>query len=195
MVQKGKIKFQLQTEYASMPRPRVTTTVFSQGQVLHKIEKTIDNAVDSIEQMHHVEDIIKSQHLEVSRVIREKGMPSIPDSTLEESQGRIRSERMRQLDEIERVYLVTRDGKISGDKETTTQFKKLFKHVLKELPEMLKVFEAFPGAADRREEGIYEVEPGRIILASAGVEFYLILVKPKTDYDEIAPKLRRILGG
>ena len=80
VVKKGKSEFQLQTEYAGNPQPRVTTTIFSEGRVLHKVEKMISRSVTTIEEMHHIEDIIKSQHLEISKIIREKGLPSVPAS-------------------------------------------------------------------------------------------------------------------
>lgn len=194
MVKRGETKYQLQTEYARHPRPRITTTIFSQGQVFHKIEKTIDYEIDSIERMHEAEDIIKVQHNEISRIIREKGLPSGPAADkMDAPESKIRSERIRRLDEVKKVYLITSDGKLSGNRETTTEFKRVFKHVLKELPEMLRVFASLPGPGDRREEGIYEIEPGKLILASTGAEFYLILLESGTNQDQISEKLKNIL--
>lgn len=183
----------MQTEYASRPHPRITTTIFSQGQVLHKIEKAIDNGVESIEEMHDVEDVINAQHREISKIIREKGLPPKPVEKAPKPAVKIRSDQIRNLDEVKKVYLVTPDGKISGDKETTKEFSKMFKHILKELPEMLKVFTSLPGV-ERREEGLYEVEPGRILIASTGVEYYLILLQPGTEYNTIYPRIKNILN-
>ncbi len=193
IVTKGKTKFQLQTEYAGIPRPRITTTIFSEGQVLHKVEKVISDEVDTIEVMHQVEDVIKAQHLEISKVIRERGLPSAPESIIGSPQEKTRSENIAQLDDVEHVFRITADGKIANDRKITGQFKKMFKHVIRELPQMIMVFASLPGKADRREEGIYEIEDGRILLASTGVEFFLILVKPGTAYDSIAPRLKEIL--
>lgn len=183
----------MQTEYASRPHPRITTTIFSKGQVLHKIEKVIEKAVESIEDMHEAEDIINVQHREISKIIREKGLPSKPAEKAQKPATKIRSDEIRNLDEVKKVYIITPDGKISGDKETTREFKKMFKHILKELPEMLNVFTSLPGA-ERREEGLYEVEPGRILIASTGVEYYLILLQPGTEYNTIYPRIKNILN-
>lgn len=193
MVKRGKAAFQVQTEYARIPRPRITTTIFSSGQVLHKIEKLVEFQVTSIEEMHEVEDIIKAQHLEVSRVLRERGLPTCPESTIDPPEEKVRSEQIRRLEGVERVYLVTAEGKLIGDRKATQQFKKIFKHVLRELPEMLKVFASLPGGGELREEGIYEVEPGRILLASTGVEFFLILLRPGQCPPDIAVRIRDII--
>jgi hypothetical protein len=193
LVKKGKTAFQLQTEYASIPRPRVTTTIFTEGRVLHKIEKPIDKDIATVEEMHRVEDIIMAQHLEVSKIIHERGLPTVPESVAGTFLERTRSESISQLPEVERVFRITSDGKIADDSQITRKFKKLFKHILKELPEMIMVFASMPGEPGRREEGIYELEAGRILLASTGVEFFLILVKPDSHYDAIAGPLKKIL--
>jgi len=193
IVKKGKSEFQLQTEYAGSPQPRVTTTIFAEGRVLHKIEKAIEKAVASIDEMHQIEDIIKSQHLEISKIIRDRGLPTAPKSVAGSPQEKTRSQRIREMLEIERVFRITSEGKIADDSQITGEFKKLFKHVLRELPQMMAVFASLPGNPDRREEGIYEIERGRILLASTGVEFYLILIQPGTDYDAVAGRLKDIL--
>lgn len=193
IVKSGETELQMQTEYAARPQPRVTTTIFSKGQVLHKVEKTIGKEIESIEEMHRIEDIIKAQHLEISKIIRAKGLPTVPESRIGLAPDKTRSERLRDLPEIEQVFLVTFDGQITENKSVTGQFKKMFKHVFKELPNMIMVFGELPGPNFRREQGLYEIEEGRILLASTGIDFYLILIKADTPYDAIAPKIKRIL--
>lgn len=193
MVTWSKSKYQLQTEFASIPRPRVTTTIFEEGRVLHKIEQEV-GLVGSIEAMHRVEEVINAQHSEISKTIREKGLPDRADALREAPKKKLRSERIRQLDQVERVYLITSDGRLSGEKDTTAQFKKTFKHIFQELPNLINVFASLPEKGTvAREEGIYEVEPGRILLASTGVEFYLILLKHNTQYEDVAGDIREIL--
>ncbi|MFH1701084.1 MAG: hypothetical protein ABIE07_10910 [Candidatus Zixiibacteriota bacterium] len=194
IVKRGGAEFQLQTEYARMPHPRVTTTIFSKGQVLHKIERAVAKEVTSIEEMHEVDDVIKAQHLEVSKILREEGLPSQPASRFGQAEKRIRSDQIRDLPSVEKVYLITSEGKLVGDRNITKEFKKMFKHILRELPNMIGVFAELPGHGRNREEGIYEIEPNRILLASTGVEFFLVLLKPGTPYDKIAPQIRGILS-
>jgi len=194
VVKWGRSEFQLQTEYAAIPQPRVTTTIFAQGRVLHKIEKAISKSIDSIEEMHRVEDLIKAQHSEVSKLLRERGLPTEPASREGVEGGLSRLERVRRLEEVERVFLVSSEGKIIDDRRLTKEFKKLFKHIFRELPNLITVFASLPDKDGRREEGLYEIEPGRIVLASTGVEFYLILVRPGTDYQFIKGQLKDIFS-
>lgn len=187
------MKFQLQTEYAATPQPRITTTIFSNGQVLHKVERTIDKVIETLEEMHIIEDFIKAQHLEVAKVMHKQGLPAPLEGDDPGTQNLSCSERMRRMDEVEQVFTITADGHIAEDRHITEQFKNIFKHIFKQLPEMMAVFASLPGEADRRENGIYEIEPGRILLASTGLEFYLILVKKGTAYDAVAGRFRDIL--
>lgn len=194
IVKKGKAEFQIQTEYAAIPQPRITTTIFAQGKVLHKIEKSMDRPIDSIEEMHRIEDIIKAQHSEISKSLRERGLPTEPASVTGEESELSRLERMRRLEEVERVFVVSSEGRIVDDRQITKEFKKYFKHIFRELPQLITVFASLPGDDGAREEGIFEIEPGRIILISTGVEFYLILIRPGRQSRGIKDKLRAIMS-
>lgn len=194
IVKKGRSEFQMQTEYAGIPHPRITTTIFSEGQVLHKIEKVLEKDIETIEEMHQIEDIIKAQHLEVSKVIRERGVPASPGNDIVSKPDDNPTERIRQLEVVEQVFRITSDGKIADSNKITREFKNLFKHILKELPQMIMVFAALPGQSGHREEGIYEIEPGRILLASKGDTFFLILIKSGTPYETVAAPLKAILN-
>ena len=187
----------MQTEYARLPHPRITTSISAKGQVLHKIEKQIDTDVTTIEEMHEVEDYIKSQHLEVSRIIRDHGLPQHQVQRTETTLARTRFEQIQSLEEVERVFFISEKGEIVGQHETTPAFKRAFKHVLKELPQMLRIFADVSGPKSSNgaeyEDGIYEIEPGKLILVSTGIEFYLVIVKSGADYLKIMEGLKRIL--
>ncbi len=195
IVKKGRMEFQLQTEYAGIPQPRVTTTIFAQGRVLHKIEKSIDKSIESIEEMHRVEDLIKTQHSEISRELRERGLPIESGGAGTDDRGQSPLERIQRLEEVERVFVVSPGGKIINDRAVTREFKRLLKHIFKELPNLITVFASLPDGAGRREAGIYEIEPGRVLLLSTGVDFYLVLVRPHTEYSTIRGKFNQILSG
>lgn len=194
IVAKGDAKFQIQTEYAASPHPRITTTIFSQGRVLHKIEKGIEKPIESIEEMHHIEDIIRSQHNQIAKTLRDHGLPTQTSSITGAESELGRMELIQLLEEVELVLLVTAEGKIGHSREITKEFKRSFKHIVRELPQLITVFASLQGNGDRREEGIFEVEPGRIILVSTGVDFYLILLRPGTPSGGIKEKLRKILA-
>ena len=70
LVRRGDLKLQLQTEYASRPAPRITTTISRDGRVLHKIERELIKKIDSVEEQHHIERVIRRQHDDISEIIR-----------------------------------------------------------------------------------------------------------------------------
>ena len=71
IIRRSDISYQLQTEYAYRPYPRITTTILHEGQVIKKIERKLDNIIGSIEEQNDVQDIIQAQHNQVFRLIRE----------------------------------------------------------------------------------------------------------------------------
>jgi len=71
IIKRSDISYQLQTEYAYRPYPRITTTILHEGQVIKKIERRLDNPIESIEEQNRVQDIIQIQHNEVFKLIRE----------------------------------------------------------------------------------------------------------------------------
>jgi hypothetical protein len=70
LVKRGELKLQLQTEYASRPAPRITTTISRDGRVLHKIERELQKTIESIEEQQHIERIIRRQHDDIAEIIR-----------------------------------------------------------------------------------------------------------------------------
>lgn len=82
IIKRGDITYQLQTEYAYRPYPRITTTILHKGQVIKKIERKLETAIESIEEQNRIQDVIQAQHNEVFRLIRE-------DSTINKSQPEI----------------------------------------------------------------------------------------------------------
>jgi len=62
-------KYILQTEFLTVPEPRIITTVDYQGQVIHKVEKFFLLPIDDPESYSQAEKAIKSQHISVARVI------------------------------------------------------------------------------------------------------------------------------
>ena len=62
----------VQTEFALRPRPRVTTTIFFEGQVVKKVEKIWKGSPQTEEEKGEIEKFLKSQHYLVMKKIKEK---------------------------------------------------------------------------------------------------------------------------
>ena len=68
---KGK-PFQVQTEYAAHPYPRITTCVSHQGQVVHKVEKRLKRELSSEDEKCRAEKALAYQHGEVLAIIQKQ---------------------------------------------------------------------------------------------------------------------------
>jgi hypothetical protein len=68
----GDTKFFVQTEFASRPQPRVTTTISIDGAVVEKVENIWDKLPQTEEEKGAIETCLREQHQRVLKTIREK---------------------------------------------------------------------------------------------------------------------------
>ena len=209
-MKKGTVALQVQTEYASRPVPRITTTVLKSGQVVHKIERHLDAPIDTLEEKSRVEDILRKQHAEVLGIIDDSAAhprttfaaviepiidprdesvkPSGPeriDAPLTERFDRVQTvqDRLLEIPGMFRVYRLDHEGSFQQT-ELKDEFRKMFGPVFKNLREMISVFAEIPGVGLNREQGVYEIERDRLYLVSSGVEYFICYLKrPDTSVD------------
>ncbi len=65
-------KFCVQTEFAQRPKPRVTTTISINGEVVEKVENIWERLPQTEEDKQEIEKFLKKQHQQVLEKIREK---------------------------------------------------------------------------------------------------------------------------
>jgi len=68
----GEMKFCVQTEFALRPKPRITTSVSLNGEVVQKVEKFWEKLPQSEEDKDEIERFLRKQHQEVIKNIKEK---------------------------------------------------------------------------------------------------------------------------
>ena len=196
LVNKGKVAFQIQTEYAFRPYPRLTTTISNCGQVLHKIEKKLKHPIQNVEEQTLSEIAIQKQHREVIDIIqngtntpqRSQEQAIEEDKTIigYEKQPEIRLDTVK-MDETcltlhERlemvpgvVFVIEIDA--SGNflsKQVGEQFKKKYSFIFKNLRELFQVFMSFSIGITSQDKGVYEIERNRLYLISDGELYYII---------------------
>lgn len=181
LLHRGDLSLQVQTEYASRPSPRITTTILKQGMVLHKVERPLEQPVVSLDEQHRVEAHMQRQHLAVLETIEAGGLDAsagikAPVKIEELHKPLTFSEALAAIPGVQRIYRLDAKGNFAGGGESTEQFKKLFSSVLKNLKSLLDLFG--PISHDRRERGVYEVERNRLYFICDGAEFYFVLVYP-----------------
>jgi hypothetical protein len=210
LVKKGPVALQVQTEYASRPVPRITTTVLKSGQVVHKIERHLDAPIDTLEEKSRVEEVLRKQHAEVLGIIDDSAVqsqatlasaiaPTVdPQDEPAEPSGpeRIHAPLTERFDSVQtvqdrlleipgmyRVYRLDHEGGFQQT-ELKDEFRKTFGPVFKNLREMISVFAEIPGVGLNREQGVYEIERDRLYLVSSGIEYFICYLKrPDTSVD------------
>jgi hypothetical protein len=65
--------FILQTEFLTKPRPRIVTSVALEGQIIHKVERTYDNAVETEEDLKLAEAAVVMQHQNLAKKMQSNG--------------------------------------------------------------------------------------------------------------------------
>lgn len=199
LVRRGRIDLQVQTEYATRPYPRITTTVLNSGQVLHKIEKKLEEPIRSQEEQVRAQRVLQQQHADVTTLLESDSAitPSQPKpqaSTAKETAGSKRSltERLAALNGIQRIYQLDNDGNFIGS-GSMDQFRRAFAPVLKHMHELLGVFVELPGPNGRREQGVYEIERDSLYMISTGKEFFFVVVKRADRDTNFEKSLREII--
>lgn len=175
----GSTEIQIQTEFATRPSPRLTTSIFSKGQVMHKVEQELQVQISSFEDKVRIEDKLRKQHFEVLKTLKdEKKLQSfLKTTTIKEGGGNSVSRRIRNIDGVERVFFINNEGEFSSD-QISKEFKKKYSAISKSMLEILNIFGMLPSG--EREKGVYEVESDRLYLASCGQECYFILTSPSS---------------
>ncbi|MEW5922386.1 MAG: hypothetical protein AB1746_00210 [Candidatus Zixiibacteriota bacterium] len=185
---KGTKEIQIQTEYAFRPNPRLTTSVISNGQVIHKIQQDLHSPIETFEQKTKVESMLRKQHLEVIKVIQSKDYsddvtfkatrPEPPSSSVYDALAGING--------VEHVFRLDNEGRFI-DSRVSENFNKQFSAILKNMNEVLNIFSELPGG--KRESGLVEIEPRRLYLISSGFECYFMLTRRSITDAEIQPIL------
>lgn len=217
MVKRGQVALQLQTEYASRPLPRITTTISRDGRVLHKIEREMIKAIESIEEQQHTEIVIRRQHEEISDIIRSPqfNISLEPKPDAEEVQEMARAEypqrelavRPERIDQtayayerlmnspnVQYVFRLDNDGNFVGHKDAKS-FKKKFGALMKNLAELMNLFAMLPGTGGQRESGVCEIEMDRLYFASVGTECYFVLVERNDGDTDFETMIKRAIYG
>ncbi|MBN2226339.1 MAG: hypothetical protein JW763_03145 [candidate division Zixibacteria bacterium] len=176
----GRVELQIQTEYAFRPGPRLTTSIFSKGQIIHKIEQELPQPITSIEDKSKVETLLLRQHKQVMEIIGSDEFEDIlrnrlPAKDLPPPRPKSLPERLKSIGGVAGIYAIDNDGNFLNP-HITSGFKRQFKAVFKHLHELLSVFTELPGG--RREDGVYEVERDRLYLVSTGSGCFFVLTTP-----------------
>jgi len=188
----GPIEIQIQTEFALRPNPRLTTSIFSKGQVIHKVEQEVLNQITSFEDKIRVEEMLRKQHFEILQTLKdEKKLKPFLSATIPMSGGNSLYRRICGIKGVERVFHIDNEGNFSSD-SISKEFRKKYSAISKSMLEVINIFALMPGG--EREKGVYEVEPDRLYLASCGKECYFILTNMSHAGTNFESEIRQVIS-
>jgi hypothetical protein len=88
-VEYGDEKVQIQTEFASYPRPRVTTSVVLAGRLVHKEEQAWEAETETSDGQRNLESALQRQHLEVHERVESELIELVPRPQAAHSRARM----------------------------------------------------------------------------------------------------------
>lgn len=189
LVKRGTTSLQVQTEYASRPYPRVTTTVLNSGQVIQKVERKLEHAVETLEEQSRIEAAIQQQHGEVLVLIEKEASVAYKPH---ESAPHSMYDRLTSVVGLQRLYHLGADGAFVSNNESQ-QFRKTFAPVFKNLQQVIDIFPLILGEKGVRQKGVCEIEHDRLYFVSAGSECYFVAVQPTNEKIDYETALRQFL--
>lgn len=115
-VDHGDQKIAIQTEFSKYPEPRIATSVSIGGRTIHKIQKLWGKAIDSLDEMRQVEELINRQHEEVTALVHEHAGTLIRHSEKSNivSDGYSAIEQAERIPAVESAFIISPDGKVEG---------------------------------------------------------------------------------
>ncbi|MFH2037670.1 MAG: hypothetical protein ABIJ45_14815 [Candidatus Zixiibacteriota bacterium] len=190
---KENAEIQIQTEYAYRPSPRLTTSVISRGQVIHKIQQQLDKPITNVDERLKIERMLQRQHFEIMEVVKSK---SFSLEMISHDKPRPAKESLTVRDKLAKVNGVvnvfTIDNKGNFESENVSdKFKKYFKPVFKNILEVMSIFSELPGG--KRETGIVEVERRRLYLVSCGSECHFVLMDGLTPATKVEEAFKQVI--
>jgi len=194
-VKRGTTSLQVQTEYASRPYPRVTTTVLNSGQVIQKVERKLEHAVETLEEQSRIEAAIQQQHGEVLALIEKEAPVEKRGSVAykpHESAPHSMYDLLNSVVDLQRLYRLGVDGAFVSN-SASEQFRKIFAPVFKDLQQVIDIFPLIPGEKGVRQKGVCEIEHDRLYFVSAGSECYFVSVQPTDEKINYETALRQFL--
>lgn len=109
-------KISIQTEFSKYPEPRVATTVSIGGRTIHKIQKLWGKAIESLDEVHQVEELINRQHDEVTALVREHAGTLVKHSQREQSASTAHRaiEQAEKIPAVESAFIIRPDGTVEA---------------------------------------------------------------------------------
>jgi hypothetical protein len=188
-------KFWVQTEFAQRPKPRVTTTISINGEVVEKVENVWERLPQTEEDKQEIEKFLKRQHQQVLKKIKNRSEKlTSPERKMEEVVSYKEAvvpkveEELSMIDGVLGWVLILQDGQM-----LTHQ---ISEPVDKDLVQRIKDFFSFLPSVIRLGEfvgGILETPGSCMVFLPLQTHFLAIELNPKVDLKNLVQRIKSVV--
>jgi hypothetical protein len=188
-------KFWVQTEFAQRPKPRVTTTISINGEVVEKVENVWERLPQTEEDKQEIEKFLKRQHQQVLKKIKNRSEKlTSPERKMEEVVSYKEAvvpkveEELSMIDGVLGWVLILQDGQM-----LTHQ---ISEPVDKDLVQRIKDFFSFLPSVTRLGKfvgGILETPGSCMVFLPLQTHFLAIELNPKVDLKNLVQRIKSVV--
>jgi hypothetical protein len=188
-------KFCVQTEFAQRPKPRVTTTISLNGEVVEKVENIWERPPQTEEDKQEIERFLKRQHQQVLEKIKNRTeKPASSGSKKEEnasSEENLVLKVNQLLSKTEGVFgwvFILQDGQ--------TLTRQISEPEWKDLVWRVKALSFFLPSVTRLENfvgGTLETPESCMIFLPLQIHFLAVKLDPKVDFKNLVKRIKSVI--
>jgi hypothetical protein len=165
--------FILQTEFLAKPRARIVTSVALDGQIIHKVERTYDNKIETEEDLKASEVAVVAQHQNLANKMQANGADFIKQT------------RSIKISPVDRMALIPGisvvsdiDEKLAGEKPHS-----IYTHS-KLISEIATAISASTKVGPMKLAAVIG-EMGKFIISNSDNKYYLLSLRPDADIRQV----------
>lgn len=188
-------KFCVQTEFAQRPRPRVTTTISLNGEVVEKVENIWERLPQTEEDKQEVEKFLKRQHQQVLEKIKSRTEKPISQGREKEGVAPSEKDLVLKVDQLlsktEGVFgwvFILQDGQ--------TLTRQISEPEWKDLARQIKNFSLFLPSVTRLKNfvgAILETPESCMVLLPLQMYFLAVKLDPKVDFKNLVKMMKSVI--
>ena len=190
-------KFCVQTEFAQRPKPRVTTTISINGEVVEKVENIWERLPQTEEDKQEIEKFLKRQHQQVLEKIKDRREKLVsPKRKMKEvvpSEETVVPKVEKELSKTEGVFewvFIFKDERMSAhriseaEEKNATDFARRIKDLSVFLPSVTRL--------GNFVEGILDSPGSHMLFLSFQANFLAVKLDPKIDLENLVKRIKSV---
>jgi hypothetical protein len=187
----------VQTEFAQRPKPRITTTISINGEVVNKVENVCDRLPQTDEDRNEVEKLLKRQHQDALENIKGNGgklCSAGPQSQrIETSPEGLRPEVQEELSKTDGVlgWVAVPEGEGLADDKVSLRQEGGSQGIVLALERFSHLLSSVTKLGDL-VGGILEVPKSRTVFLPLGNQFLAIRLDPEVDFKKLIKRIKSI---